>query len=191
MSPTTSSPARIHGLAIQTDAKVSPVNYGGPLVDLDGRVMGILVPLSPQDADGISAGVEWYDSGIGFCIPLSEAIQTAKLLNSSGDRRRGILGVVLSTRNPLETDFRILRAHPESPAAVAGLQQDDVIVAADGQPIERFGQFQSVVKSSYAGDRLPLSIRRGNETIDTELVLAEKLKVPERGQLGVITLEES
>ena len=60
---------RIAGKAIQTDAKISPVNYGGPLVGLDGRVLGILVPASP-DAEGATAGFEWYDSGIGFAVPL-------------------------------------------------------------------------------------------------------------------------
>ena len=59
---------RIWGKAIQTDAKVSPNNYGGPLVDIRGRVLGVLVPLSPQGHDEV-AGVEWYDSGIGFADP--------------------------------------------------------------------------------------------------------------------------
>ena len=62
---------RIWGKAIQTDAKVSPTNYGGPLVDLQGRVQGVLVPASPQ-AEGETAGFEWYDSGIGFAIPLED-----------------------------------------------------------------------------------------------------------------------
>src|SRR5438045_3720475 len=56
---------RIWGKAVQTDAKVSPVNYGGPLVDVQGRVQGILVPASPRGQDE-TAGHEWYDSGIGF-----------------------------------------------------------------------------------------------------------------------------
>ena len=59
---------RVWGKAIQTDAAVSPNNYGGPLVDIRGRVLGVLVPLSPEAADEM-AGVEWYDSGIGFAIP--------------------------------------------------------------------------------------------------------------------------
>ena len=59
---------RIWGKAIQTDASVSPNNYGGPLVDIRGRVMGVIVPLSPESADEV-AGYEWYDSGIGFAIP--------------------------------------------------------------------------------------------------------------------------
>ena len=57
---------RVWGKAIQTDAAVSPNNYGGPMVDLQGRVMGVLVPLSSNDVSEV-AGVEWYDSGIGFC----------------------------------------------------------------------------------------------------------------------------
>src|SRR5690606_17319965 len=62
---------RIWGKAIQTDAKVSPTNYGGPLLSIDGRVFGVLVPASPQ-GDGETAGVEWYDSGIGFAVPLED-----------------------------------------------------------------------------------------------------------------------
>ena len=65
---------RIWGKAIQTDAKISPNNYGGPLVDIRGRVLGVLVPMSPMAADEL-AGVEWYDSGIGFAVPLEDVFQ--------------------------------------------------------------------------------------------------------------------
>ena len=61
---------RIWSTAIQTDAKISPANYGGPLIDIQGRVLGVLVPLSPQKQGGEVAGAEWYDSGIGFAVPL-------------------------------------------------------------------------------------------------------------------------
>jgi len=64
---------RIWGKAVQTDAAVSPNNYGGPLVDIRGRVIGLLVPLSPQETRE-AAGVEWYDSGIGFAV-LAQDIQ--------------------------------------------------------------------------------------------------------------------
>src|SRR5438067_6584986 len=64
---------RIWGKALQTDAKVSPVNYGGPLVDIQGRVQGILIPAS-QRKEGETAGFEWYDSGIGFAVPMEDVL---------------------------------------------------------------------------------------------------------------------
>ncbi len=60
---------RAGGRAIQTDANISPANYGGPLIDAAGRMIGVCVPLNPNSLDK-GAGVEWYDSGIGFAIPL-------------------------------------------------------------------------------------------------------------------------
>jgi len=65
---------RIWGKAVQTDAKISPGNYGGPLIDIRGNVIGILVPLSPQ-GQGEVAGAEWYDSGIGFAVPLNDMLR--------------------------------------------------------------------------------------------------------------------
>ena len=50
-----SATSRIWGKAIQTDAKISPGNYGGPLIDIRGRVLGVLVPLSPQQQDEVAA----------------------------------------------------------------------------------------------------------------------------------------
>ena len=57
---------RMAGLALQTDAKISPANYGGPLFDCDGRLLGICVPMGMGEDD--IAGVEWYDSDTGFVI---------------------------------------------------------------------------------------------------------------------------
>jgi len=75
---------RIWGKALQTDAKVSPTNYGGPLIDIHGRVLGVLVPMSPT-AKTTVAGVEWYDSGIGFAVP----IQDVERLDREGHRPAG------------------------------------------------------------------------------------------------------
>jgi serine protease Do len=83
---------RIWGKAIQTDCKVSPVNYGGPLIDLQGQVLGLLVPLSPRGEDE-TAGVEWYDSGIGFAVPLEDLLQRLPSLQAGRDLLPGRLGV--------------------------------------------------------------------------------------------------
>ena len=93
---------RIWGKAIQTDAAVSPNNYGGPLLDVHGRVMGILVPLSPEAA-GAVAGMEWYDSGIGFAIPLEHVEQVLPRLKKGEDLYPGLAGVSLKGAEP---DYR-------------------------------------------------------------------------------------
>ncbi len=91
---------RIWGRAIQTDAKVSPSNYGGPLVDLRGRVLGILVPLAPEERTEV-AGAEWYDSGIGFAVPLVDLQQRLDQLRSGTDLAPGILGIGLKSQRYL------------------------------------------------------------------------------------------
>ena len=77
---------RHHGRAVQTDANISPANYGGPLVAIDGRVIGICVALHP-DGEGDAAGVEWYDSGIGFAIPLNGLDESLTKLKAGEDIR--------------------------------------------------------------------------------------------------------
>src|SRR5580704_3638214 len=85
---------RVWGKAIQTDAKVSPVNYGGPLIDVAGDGLGVIVPLSPS-AKEETAGVEWYDSGIGFAIPMDDVLASAERLKKGKDLFPGILGVTM------------------------------------------------------------------------------------------------
>ena len=93
-----SAVGRVWGKALQTDAPVSPNNYGGPLVDIRGRVMGLLVPLSPQSAEEI-AGVEWYDSGIGFAVPLEAIQKVLPKLRKGQDLYSGVAGVFMQSKN--------------------------------------------------------------------------------------------
>ena len=79
---------RIWGKAIQTDAKVSPNNYGGALTDIRGRVYGVLAPLSPNNQNAL-AGTEWYDSGIGFAVPLEDIYARLDHLKSGKDLKPG------------------------------------------------------------------------------------------------------
>ena len=183
---------RVFGMALQTDAKISPVNYGGPLVNLDGEVMGILVPLSPRaTGDGLAAGVEWYDSGIGFAIPASDMIEAAKRLRDGTDRVRGTMGVGLTTRNPLSPIVQVGEVLPGSPADEAGLKSADFIVEANGTKIDRVGIFDSVVKSSYAGDVLELRVKTGKDVRSVAVELTDKLVRPERGYLGLVLLADA
>src|SRR5207249_3376457 len=145
-----SAMGRIWGKAIQTDAKVSPVNYGGPLVDLDGRLVGILVPLSPR-AEEETAGVEWYDSGIGFAVPIEDIMRVLPRLREGKDLVRGMLGVTLKEGTSPNATPIIDQIFDESAAAKAGLQPGDQIAAIDGAPVVRQAEMMHALGPKYAG----------------------------------------
>ena len=73
---------------LRSDAKISPINYGGPLVNIEGQIQGVLVPASPQ-AEGETAGFEWYDSGIGFAMPLEDIYRVLPRMKSGKDLNKG------------------------------------------------------------------------------------------------------
>ncbi len=125
---------RIWGKAIQTDAKISPANYGGPLVDLEGRVIGVLVPMSPMES-GEMAGVEWYDSGIGFAVPLEHINRVLDRLKHGEDLQPGLMGVTIKAGDPYADEVTIATCLPKSPARQAGLKPGDKIVEIDGVKI--------------------------------------------------------
>ena len=178
---------RIYGLALQTDAKVSPVNYGGPLITPDGRVVGILVPLGPgSSTNGLSAGVEWYDSGIGFAVPARDVVSAVEWLRNGKDRKPGLLGIGLTSRNPLATEIEVAAVHTGSPADTAGIREGDRITAIDGRSIERVSLLQQVLKSAAAGDRLQLLFRRGEVELEVTVELADELPIVRRGWLGMV-----
>src|SRR5262245_17805230 len=117
---------RIWGKAIQSDAKISPVNYGGPLVDLQGRVTAVLVPLSPN-AEGETAGFEWYDSGIGFGVPMEDIFATLPRLKLGKDLKKGLLGVIMRSTDQYGTTPVIASVTPGSAAAEIDLKSGDEI----------------------------------------------------------------
>jgi S1-C subfamily serine protease/predicted esterase len=156
---------RIWGKALQTDAKVSPVNYGGPLIDLEGRVLGILVPLSPQ-RDDETAGVEWYDGGIGFAIPMEDILAVLPRLKQGTNLTRGLLGIRMKSRDQFSAPPVIGEVGPGTAAAKAGLLPGDLIVEVDGKPVSRYAQIQHILGVKYAGDRVSLKVKRGDQVLD-------------------------
>jgi S1-C subfamily serine protease/predicted esterase len=181
---------RIYGKALQTDAKVSPVNYGGPLVDIDGRVLGVLVPASPR-GEGEAAGVEWYDSGIGFAIPFDDVLAVLPRLKEGKDLRRGRLGITPKTAEPYGVPPTIGTVAPDSPAAKAGLQAGDVILEIDGKSVPDHTRLQAVLGPKYEGDVVSLKIRRGKEEIQRDgLKLMGDLAAQSTAFLGAIALRD-
>ena len=154
---------RIWGRAVQTDAKVSPVNYGGPLVDIRGRVLGVLVPASPT-AEDETAGVEWYDSGIGFAIPLDDANRVLPRLKEGQDLKRGILGIVWpQDQDRYGAPPAIATVIPKSAADQAGIRAGDVFTEVDGVKVLRQVQVQQLLGTKYEGDTVSVKVRRGAE----------------------------
>ena len=176
---------RIWGRAVQTDAKVSPVNYGGPLVDVNGAVMGILAPLSPGGKTE-TAGIEWYDSGIGFAIPLQDIYRTLDRLKKGEDLRPGQAGLSLKSRDIYSTKPVIDRVRFDSPAWNAGLRPDDVIIEIEGQPVQRIAQVMMVIRSRLEGERVALKVKRDDQIIPVDFELTGQLKSYEQPFLGIL-----
>ena len=175
---------RMFGRAVQTDAKVSPINYGGPLVDIEGRVLGVLAPLSPEDQSE-AGGVEWYDSGIGFAVPLEDIYQVLEQLKRGTDLRRGLLGVRFKTRNLFDVP-EITSVSFDSPAAKVGLKRGDIIIEAGGKPVTRLGQVREASGTKLEGDSIKLVVKRGEQTLPFEVTLVGELKPYESAFLGVL-----
>lgn len=177
---------RIHGKAIQTDAKVSPINYGGPLINVDGQVQGILVPLSPQGKNDVVAGVEWYDSGIGFAIPFVDVLSTLDRLKQGQDLLPGLLGITFKSQDEFAGETVLDRVRYGSPAQQAGLKTGDKLTHLDGKPITRIAQFRQLLGTKYAGEKISLKARRGNQEIAADLTLAGELVPFETPFLGIL-----
>jgi serine protease Do len=184
---------RIWSTAIQTDAKISPANYGGPLIDIHGRVFGVLVPLSPQRQGGEVAGTEWYDSGIGFAVPLADIFDRLSTLRAGTDLRPGVMGISLKPGDPYATPAELAASQAGSPAYKAGLRSGDTIVEIEGNKIERQSQLKHALGPCYAGDKLHLTYLRGKETPErreTDVELADKLIPYEHPFLGILPMRD-
>jgi len=185
-----SAMGRIWGKAIQTDAKISPVNYGGPLIDLYGRVLGILVPASPSAQDE-TAGVEWYDSGIGFAIPLEDIMRVLPRLKAGHDLGRGLLGFVAKNPDIYGAAPAIGSILPHSTADQAGLKPGDVFTEINGRPITRQAQVMHELGKLYEGDTISVKIRRSNQLLSFEnLKLSGAILSFPQSFLGILPMRD-
>ncbi|MBR0236552.1 MAG: trypsin-like peptidase domain-containing protein [Thermoguttaceae bacterium] len=177
--------SRVWGIAVQTDAAVSPNNYGGPLLDVRGRVIGIIVPLSPQ-SDEADAGVDWYDSGIGFAIPWESVQSVFPKLAKGENIVPGFIGFATEIPNPSVAEPVLVDPPKDSPADKAGFKKGDRIVSVDGKSVVTFAQFKSAISGKALGDTIEVTVERKGKKdaepkmITKQITLAERPKKTEK-----------
>lgn len=176
---------RFGGKALQTDARVSPHHYGGALLDLSGRTLGVIVPLSPTD-NGAMAGADWYDSGIGFAIPLEHVYAVLPRWAEGHDLLPGLAGFRLNSNDPLAGPPTLSEVRPGTPARRAQLRAGDEVLAIDGQPTTRVGLVQAALARRYAGETVSLTVRRDGAERTAAVDLVDAIPAYRHPLLGVL-----
>jgi len=155
---------------IQTDAAINPGNSGGPLLDSQGRVIGINT--------AILAGT----TGLGFAIPINVATDVMQQILTTGRVRRAFLGVgsrditpeiARYFRLPIEEGIVIVNVSRNSPAQRAGILAEDFIVSIDGEPIREQLDLVRLLRQRRPGDQVRVEVVRGTRTFTLPVTLGE------------------
>jgi serine protease Do/serine protease DegQ len=148
---------------IQTDASINPGNSGGALVNLRGEFIGMNTAILAPTGGNV---------GIGFAIPSNMVMTIKESLVKHGEVRRGLLGVTTQDLTPeLVKAFNlknrqgavISRIESNSPAAKAGLEPGDIIVAANGRTIKNSYDLRNIIGLMQIGDQVNIEYFHGNE----------------------------
>ncbi len=165
---------RIEGNALQTDAATSPTNYGGPLIDVEGRIYGIIVPLGSR---GQETNPNWYDSGIGFAAPIQDAKALVARLGKEGTvLKPAFLGVQMD-QDRTGTGAKVTSVVPESGAHKAGLKPGDLVLTIDGELIKNSFTLRFAVGRKRAGEKIMIEVQRADKKITMEVKLGERPKL--------------
>jgi len=159
---------------IQTDAAINPGSSGGPLVDLQGRIVGINTLIVTR-----SGG----NDGLGFAIPSNIVRTVFDQLRDDGVVTRGIIGAVVQTITPelaralnLPQSWGVVLSDvlPGSPAEAAGLEPGDIVVSLKDKLMENARQFNVNVYRYRVGDRIQLRVRRGADERTVRVPVVER-----------------
>lgn len=184
-----SATGRLDGIAIQTDARVSPAFYGGPLIDLYGNVLGILIPAVAQG--GAPDPTSWYDSGIAFAIPSDVIIGKLDRLKAGEDIKKGLIGIVAKSKDPYEDETEIAAVRVRSPAASAGIKAGDRVITIDGKPVRRHQEIRQVLGRFDAGEVIRLKLDRDGNELELQVTLTDTIPPLQPQRLGVVIRERT
>jgi putative serine protease PepD len=151
--------------AIQTDAPINPGNSGGPLVDAQGRVIGINSAIASLSSGTGQSG----NIGVGFAIPVDEAQRVAQQLLKGQIVTHAVLGV--SASDVTGGGARVEAVTASSGAAKAGLKAGDVITKVDDTTVSDATELTAAIRAHSAGDKVQLTYTRNGSSHTTTATL--------------------
>ena len=166
-----SSGTSIYANMIQTDAAINPGNSGGALVNDRGELIGI---------NSIIESYSGSSSGVGFAIPVNYAVNIAEQIIDGKTPVHPYLGVSLTSVNALSArqsglavseGALVVGVTADGPAAKAGIEQNDVVTAIDGEPVASADGLIIALREHEVGDKVTLTVARGKDTKDIEVEL--------------------
>jgi S1-C subfamily serine protease len=150
--------------AIQTDAAINPGNSGGPLLDEQGRVIGV--------NSQIRTGGGNANTGVGFAVPVDEIKRSLPALEKGEDPERAFLGV--SSGPAPEGGAQVGGVVAGGPAERAGLREGDVIVEISGQAVREPDDVSGVINARRPGDEVRIAVERDGERRTLTVTLGEQ-----------------
>ncbi len=165
---------------IQTDAPINPGNSGGPLIDAQGRVVGINTFILSQ-----SGGSE----GLGFAIPSNIVSTIYTQLRKEGHVHRGRIGIYVQTISPavaeglnLPRDWGVLVGDvtPDGPADEAGVKVGDLVLMANGRTMRNARQLEALIYRSPMKEKITLQVLRGKDELSIDVPVMDSVDDPQR-----------
>jgi len=149
--------------SIQTDAAINHGNSGGPLLNAQGKVIGVNAQIA-SDSGG--------SDGVGFAIPSDTVRSIAHQLITSGKAEHAYLGVGLD--NTSQNGARVGEIRGGGPAAAAGLRAGDVITQVNGEKIDSSEELQAAINGQKPGDKVSITYTRNGQSHTVEVTLASR-----------------
>jgi S1-C subfamily serine protease len=157
--------------AVQTDAAINPGNSGGALVDRSGAVIGINSAIASL---GGGSGGQGGSIGLGFAIPIDTVRTIAQELITTGKAVHAALGVnARSVTDGVKDGALVLNVEAKSPAAQAGIREQDVIISLGGKPVQSSEELAVAIDAHKPGDTVPVEFVRGGRSQTVQVTLAK------------------
>jgi S1-C subfamily serine protease len=166
---------------LQTDAAINPGSSGGPLINLRGEVIGINTAIASSHGS---------NSGVAFSIPINLVKRVAKQMVEQGTVSRGFLGMQLASAFEPNDALKlgldrvrgalVERVYPETPAALAGMRPNDIILQVDNVAIRNDTHLINLVSGMQAGQRVRVEVWRERNVVSLDAVIGDWARAQSR-----------